>query len=168
MAGSRRRSRFDTAVLQELPSQAGQVDAQERRSEAGDGEGDGDKNFGDDGTTTTTTTTAATATLTTTQSPCSITQSDKGAIVAQHAPDRDGDTSMPSPPPEGSNQDASQLVQGVCKNPKCEKVIGEFFNSWHSFTSSYFLPSLPGSYNCKLEKRDKPKTANRDTALRGW
>jgi hypothetical protein len=60
----------------------------------------------------------------------------------------------------------SQSTKGFCKN--CGTNIGEFYNSWHKVTGSYYVPALLGSYRSLLKSNGKQKAASRGTAIEGW
>jgi hypothetical protein len=68
-----------------------------------------------------------------------------------------------SPRPETPK---SQSTKGFCKN--CGTNIGEFYNSWHKVTGSYYVPALLGSYRSLLKSSGKQKAASRGTAIEGW
>jgi hypothetical protein len=55
---------------------------------------------------------------------------------------------------------------GFCKN--CGTNIGEYYNSWHKITGSYYVPALLGSYRSLLRSSGKQKSASRGTAIEGW
>jgi hypothetical protein len=59
-----------------------------------------------------------------------------------------------------------QSTKGFCRN--CGTNIGEFFNSWHKVTGSYYVPALLGSYRSLLKSSGKQKAASRGTAIEGW
>jgi hypothetical protein len=59
-----------------------------------------------------------------------------------------------------------QSTKGYCKN--CGTNIGEFYNSWHKVTGSYYVPALLGSYRSLLKSSGKQKAAARGTAIEGW
>ena len=74
-----------------------------------------------------------------------------------------------SPRPEGSPQLGSPINRSTtafCK--KCDGKIGEFYNSWHKVTSSYYSPALLGSYKSLLRTSDQRKEALDSTKLAGW
>ena len=74
-----------------------------------------------------------------------------------------------SPHPEGSPEPKAPVNRSVaafCK--KCKGKIGEFYNSWHKVTSSYYSPSLLGSYRSLLRTSDQRIEASVSTELAGW
>jgi hypothetical protein len=84
------------------------------------------------------------------------------------------------PPPEGTEEvESVELVtsarpdtstnrstKGFCKN--CGTNIGEYYNSWHKVTGSYYVPALLGSYRSLLKNSGQQKPASRGTAIEGW
>ncbi|KAH6637895.1 hypothetical protein C7974DRAFT_390461 [Boeremia exigua] len=73
-----------------------------------------------------------------------------------------------SPRPEGSSQPETLInrsVSAFCK--ECSGKIGEFYNSWHKVTSSYFSPALLGSYRSLLRTSAWRKSASDSTELAG-
>ncbi|KAJ4984258.1 hypothetical protein SVAN01_10227 [Stagonosporopsis vannaccii] len=73
-----------------------------------------------------------------------------------------------SPSSEGSSQSETPMtgpVAAFCK--KCYSKIGEFYNSWHKITSSYYSPTLLGSYRSLLRISDQRKQASESTELAG-
>ncbi len=74
-----------------------------------------------------------------------------------------------SPHPEDSSQPetpANRSVTAFCR--KCNGKVGEFYNSWHKVTSSYYSPALLGSYRSLLRVSDERKEASDSTELAGW
>src|SRR5690242_4342457 len=74
-----------------------------------------------------------------------------------------------SPEPEGSSQFQKTInpsVAAFCRT--CNGRIGEFCNSWHKVTSSYYSPALLGSYRSLLRVSDQRKQASESTELAGW
>ena len=72
---------------------------------------------------------------------------------------------------EGSSQDEapnSRSVTAFCK--KCGGHVGEFYNSWHRATTSYYTPALLGSYRSLLcvGQKVQRKEASDLTELAGW
>lgn len=61
---------------------------------------------------------------------------------------------------------ATRSTQGLCR--KCGEAVGEFYNSWHKVTNTYYLPALLGSYNSRLQAKDKIKAASVGSVLNGW
>jgi hypothetical protein len=61
---------------------------------------------------------------------------------------------------------SSRSTEGFCKN--CGSNIGEYYNSWHKVTGSYYVPALLGSYKSLLRRSGKQKAASRGTAIEGW
>lgn len=59
-----------------------------------------------------------------------------------------------------------RATQAFCRN--CRSKIGDFYNSWHRVTSSYYAPSLLGSYTTSLHSTGKPKPAAKGTDVEGW
>lgn len=57
-------------------------------------------------------------------------------------------------------------TEGFCRD--CGSNIGEFYNSWHRVTGSYFVPALLGSYRSLLRSTGKQKVASKGTDLEGW
>ncbi|KAF2622770.1 hypothetical protein BU25DRAFT_494851 [Macroventuria anomochaeta] len=73
-----------------------------------------------------------------------------------------------SPRPESSPQlglPINRSITAFCK--KCDGKIGEFYNSWHKVTSSYYSPALLGSYRSLLRTSDQRKEALDSTELAG-
>ncbi|KAF2874826.1 hypothetical protein BDV95DRAFT_591600 [Massariosphaeria phaeospora] len=60
---------------------------------------------------------------------------------------------------------ASRSTTGFCR--RCLKPIGQFFNSWHKVTGTYYLPAMLGSYTSSLAQRGKQKAASVGTDLDG-
>jgi hypothetical protein len=60
----------------------------------------------------------------------------------------------------------NRSTTGFCKN--CGTNIGEYYNSWHKITGSYYVPALLGSYRSRLKSSGKQKSASRGTAIEGW
>jgi hypothetical protein len=74
-----------------------------------------------------------------------------------------------SPRPESSPQPETPINRSstaFCK--KCDGKIGEFYNSWHKTTSSYYSPALLGSYRSLLRTSEQRKEASDSTELAGW
>lgn len=74
-----------------------------------------------------------------------------------------------SPRPKSSPQLATptnRSTTAFCK--KCDGKIGEFYNSWHKITSSYYSPALLGSYRSLLQASGQRKEAMNLTELAGW
>lgn len=74
-----------------------------------------------------------------------------------------------SPRPERSPQPETPINRSstaFCK--KCDGKIGEFYNSWHKVTSSYYSPALLGSYRSLLRASEQSKQASDSTELAGW
>ena len=74
-----------------------------------------------------------------------------------------------SPRPGNSSQSETQINRSIlafCKN--CNSKIGEFYNSWHKATGSYYSPALLGSYRSLLRSTDQRKEASDKTELAGW
>ncbi|CAO2656674.1 Nn.00g054770.m01.CDS01 [Neocucurbitaria sp. VM-36] len=67
-----------------------------------------------------------------------------------------------SPRPDSPVQ---RTTEGFCRN--CCNKIGEFYNSWHRVTGSYFVPALLGSYRSLLEITGREKAASKGTNLEG-
>lgn len=63
-------------------------------------------------------------------------------------------------------QPVDRSTKGYCTN--CGSNIGEFFNSWHRITGSYYMPALLGSYRSLLKTTGKQKAAANGTDLEGW
>lgn len=57
-------------------------------------------------------------------------------------------------------------AKGFCK--KCQGGVGDFFNSWHKITGSYYLPALVGSYSSTLREQGRQKAASVGSGLNGW
>ncbi|KAJ8108242.1 hypothetical protein OPT61_g8309 [Boeremia exigua] len=73
-----------------------------------------------------------------------------------------------SPHPEGSSQPetpANRSVAAFCR--KCNSKIGDFYNSWHKVTSSYYSPALLGSYRSLLRTSGERKEASDSTEIAG-
>ena len=68
-----------------------------------------------------------------------------------------------SPQPETP---VNRSTIAYCK--KCDGKIGEFYNSWHKATSSYYSPALLGSYRSLLRTSGQRKEASDKTELAGW
>ncbi|KAF1842646.1 uncharacterized protein K460DRAFT_356474 [Cucurbitaria berberidis CBS 394.84] len=69
---------------------------------------------------------------------------------------------------EGSprlNAPVNPSTEGFCRN--CSNNVGEFYNSWHKVTGSYFVPTLLGSYRSLLKSTGKQKAASKGTDLEG-
>jgi hypothetical protein len=60
----------------------------------------------------------------------------------------------------------SRSTKGFCKN--CGTNIGEYYNSWHKVTGSYYMPALLGSYQSLLRNSGEQKAASIGTAIEGW
>jgi hypothetical protein len=70
---------------------------------------------------------------------------------------------------EGSPQHEApngRSVTAFCK--KCGCNVGEFYNSWHRITSSYYTPALLGSYRSLLRISGQRTEASDLTDLAGW
>lgn len=61
---------------------------------------------------------------------------------------------------------ANRSTQGFCRN--CRSNVGEFYNSWHKITGSYYVPALAASYRSLLKHAGKQKAASKGTAIEGW
>ncbi|KAH7372369.1 hypothetical protein BKA66DRAFT_443712 [Pyrenochaeta sp. MPI-SDFR-AT-0127] len=59
----------------------------------------------------------------------------------------------------------SRSTKGFCRS--CKNNIGDFYNSWHKVTGSYFVPALLGSYQSLLNRAGKQKAASKGTDLEG-
>lgn len=70
-----------------------------------------------------------------------------------------------SPRPQ-SQPPANRSATGFCK--RCQNEVGQFFNSWHRVTGSYYLPALLGSYSSRLKEHGKQKAASIMTDIDGW
>lgn len=71
--------------------------------------------------------------------------------------------------PEGSSLSETPINRSVaafCCN--CNGKIGEFYNSWHKVTSSYYSPALLGSHRSFLRISNQRKEASDSTELAGW
>jgi hypothetical protein len=71
------------------------------------------------------------------------------------------DDALPRP-----NMPLNRSTKGFCKN--CGTNIGEYYNSWHKVTGSYYVPALLGSYRSLLKSSGRQKAASRGTAMEGW
>lgn len=60
----------------------------------------------------------------------------------------------------------NRSTKGFCKN--CGTNIGEYYNSWHKVTGSYYVPALLSSYRSLLKRSGRQKAASRGTAIEGW
>jgi hypothetical protein len=68
-----------------------------------------------------------------------------------------------SPSPDST---PNRSTTGFCKN--CGTNIGEYYNSWHKITGSYYVPALLGSHRSLLRSSGKQKSASSGTAIEGW
>lgn len=69
--------------------------------------------------------------------------------------------------PEALPPGAEKGTQGTCK--KCDFVVGSFINLFQKVSGTYYLPSLPGSYEFELlDTSLKPTKASSGTELEGW
>ncbi|KAH5608542.1 hypothetical protein HBI45_080910 [Parastagonospora nodorum] len=59
----------------------------------------------------------------------------------------------------------NRSTKGFCKN--CGTNIGEYYNSWHKVTKSYYAPALLSSYRSLLKRSGRQKAASRGTAIEG-
>ncbi|KAI2478033.1 hypothetical protein Ptr902_10716 [Pyrenophora tritici-repentis] len=59
----------------------------------------------------------------------------------------------------------SHSTRGFCKT--CDNIVGDFYNSWHRITGSYYVPALLGSYSISLKSTGKQKAASKGTDLEG-
>lgn len=50
----------------------------------------------------------------------------------------------------------------------CKASIGDFYNSWHRVTGSYFVPALLGCYTHLLQNTGKVKAASKGNDVEGW
>ena len=66
--------------------------------------------------------------------------------------------------PLGSPMNRSTIA--YCR--QCNTTIGDFYNSWHKVTGSYFIPALPASYTHQLQKTGKVKAASKGNDVAGW
>lgn len=57
-------------------------------------------------------------------------------------------------------------AEGFCRN--CCNKLGEFYNSWHRVTGSYYVPALLGSYRSLLKSTGKEKAASKGTKFEEW
>ncbi|ORY04006.1 hypothetical protein BCR34DRAFT_627159 [Clohesyomyces aquaticus] len=60
---------------------------------------------------------------------------------------------------------ASRSTTGRCR--RCKNDVGEFYNSWHKITGSYYLPALLGSYSSRLQPNGRQKEAAVGTDIEG-
>ncbi|KAF2785498.1 hypothetical protein K505DRAFT_369151, partial [Melanomma pulvis-pyrius CBS 109.77] len=67
--------------------------------------------------------------------------------------------------PRAASPAATATVTGVCK--RCQSAIGDFFNSWHRITGSYYLPAMLGSYSSTLREYGEQQAALIATDLDG-
>ncbi|KAF2187096.1 hypothetical protein K469DRAFT_705651 [Zopfia rhizophila CBS 207.26] len=81
---------------------------------------------------------------------------DDGAGV----PARNDHDNVPSP-----QAPVNRSTTAFCK--KCSEVVGEFYNSWHKITGTYYLPTLLGSYSSRLRAHGRQKAASLGTDLDG-
>ena len=91
------------------------------------------------------------------------------AIVAANRGETADSADEGSPHPERLQileASSNRSVAAFCKN--CHSNIGEFYNSWHKVTSSYYSPALLGSYRSLLRRADQKKEASDSTELAGW
>ncbi|KAF1969910.1 hypothetical protein BU23DRAFT_231968 [Bimuria novae-zelandiae CBS 107.79] len=83
--------------------------------------------------------------------------------------DDDGQmTEIAESPSESSPRATSPVnrsTTGFCR--KCGALAGQWFNAFHQVTSSYFLPTLVGSYSTQLRATVHHKTASIGTELNG-
>lgn len=91
-----------------------------------------------------------------------ITASSKVVEIAESA---DGGSPRPGTPPHPETS-TNRSTTAFCK--KCNGKIGDFYNSWHKETSSYYSPALLGSYRSLLRTSDQRKEALDKTELAGW
>jgi hypothetical protein len=91
----------------------------------------------------------------------SIIEETAAAVPEVIATDEDADETSPRPDMYGNRS-----TKGFCKN--CGSNIGEYYNSWHKVTSSYYMPALLGSYQSLLKSSGKQKAASRGTDIEGW
>lgn len=101
-----------------------------------------------------------------------------GFVYAESIIDQTG--AVVEVPPEGTREGESakddtsprpdtpmiRSTKGFCKN--CGTNIGEYYNSWHKVTGSYYVPALLGSYRSLLKNSGQQKPASRGTAIEGW
>lgn len=66
----------------------------------------------------------------------------------------------------GPGSVANRSTKAFCRN--CRSNIGDFYNSFHRVTTSYFVPTLLGSYRSLLKSTGKQKAAAKGTDLEGW
>ncbi|KAL5113307.1 hypothetical protein ACEQ8H_008820 [Pleosporales sp. CAS-2024a] len=59
----------------------------------------------------------------------------------------------------------NRSTKGFCKT--CGTSVGEYYNSWHKITKSYYGPALLGSYHSLLIPTGRQKPASRGTAIEG-
>ncbi|KAF1935109.1 hypothetical protein EJ02DRAFT_428729 [Clathrospora elynae] len=85
--------------------------------------------------------------------------SDAGAQPAAEIPES-ADEGSP-----GGGLPLSRSTKGFCRN--CKSNVGEFYNSWHRITGSYYVPALLGSYSTTLRSTGKLKAASKGTDLEG-
>ncbi|KAL6703174.1 hypothetical protein ACN47E_010167 [Coniothyrium glycines] len=57
----------------------------------------------------------------------------------------------------------SRSTKGFCT--KCQGIVGEFYNSWHKITGSYYTPALLGSYRSFLSPTGRQRAASQGTIL---
>lgn len=57
--------------------------------------------------------------------------------------------------PQLGSPASSRSTKGFCKI--CGANVGDFFNSWHKITGSYYVPALLGSYRSLLRQAGKRK-----------
>jgi len=67
--------------------------------------------------------------------------------------------------PRSSPAPAPGTTTAVCT--RCDASAGDFFNSWHRITNSYYLPALLGSYSSLLRPEGRTKGAKANE-LSGW
>ncbi|KAF2270431.1 hypothetical protein CC78DRAFT_573713 [Lojkania enalia] len=93
---------------------------------------------------------------------------DYGAAVAKKKKKKkidDDVVEMIDIPERSKSSSGSKSTTGMCKN--CGGRVGEFYNSWHQVTGTYYLPTLLGSYNSKLRPHGKQTAASMGTDIDG-
>lgn len=85
---------------------------------------------------------------------------DAGDVEVEIAESVDNDETSRAPSP------VNRSVTARCQ--RCKTDIGEFYNSWHKITGTYYLPALLGSYSSRLRPNGRQKAATVGTDIEGW
>lgn len=94
------------------------------------------------------------------QTPPKVTVHVQADVVSMGANPVERIEDVPIPAPADNRS-----TKGYCQ--KCNRYLGEFYNSWCRITGSYYVPALRGSYRSLLVNSGRQQAAARGTDLEG-